>query len=183
MRQEALIIQAKNGQSFTIRTPREDEAQASLDMMVEVAKESPYILSTPESFKQKNVENQIKWFKENAECESAILLALYHHERMIGFCNGSSYKDVKRKHRAGLGISLHQDFRGLGLGFKMMQVLLENMKKFKDVKLIELDVMVNNHAALQMYEKLGFKRAGIFPKAFILSSGEISDNLSMYLEC
>ncbi len=176
------LIQAKNGRIFSIRSPREDEAQASLDMMVEVAAESPYILSTPEFFKQKSIESQIKWFSESAESDSAILLALYDQDRMIGFCDGRSYRDIKRKHRAGLGISLHPNYRGLGLGYKMMEVLISNMKRFKDIQIIELDVMTNNRAALQLYEKLGFKKAGLFPKAFILPSGEVSDNLAMYIE-
>jgi RimJ/RimL family protein N-acetyltransferase len=182
MRQEPITFHAKNGQTFTIRPPREDEAQISLDMMVEVAAESPYILSTPESFKQRSVENQIKWFKECAESEIAILLALYHQDRMIGFCNGSGYKDIKRKHRAGLGVSMRQEFRGLGLGYKMMEALISSMKRFKGVQIIELDVMLNNRPALKMYEKLGFKRAGVFPNAYILPTGEISDNLTMYME-
>lgn len=179
---EKTIILAKNGKTFTVRTPRIEEAQASLEMITEVAASSPYILSTPEVFKKRSVESQEKWFNESAENDSALLLALYDQDRMIGFCDGRSYKDVKRKHRAGLGISLHPEYRGLGLGEKMMQVLIENMKKFKEVQIIELDVMLNNKTALNLYEKMGFKRAGVFPKAFILETGEISDNLSMYLE-
>lgn len=182
MLQSSILFSTHNGQQFEIRTPREDEAQTSLDMMVEVAAQSPYILSMPENFKQRAVENQIKWFKENAESDSAIILAAYHNNRMIGFSNGHSYKDIKRKHRAILGVSLRSEFRGLGIGHKLMEVLIANMKQFPGVKIIELDVMLINKKALRMYEKLGFKRAGIFPKAFILPTGEVSDNLSMYIE-
>lgn len=182
MIQSSITFTAKNGQQIEIRTPNESEAQQSLDMMVEVAAFSPYILSTPESFKGRCVENQIKWFKESAESDSSIILAVYCEGRMIGFCNGSSFKDIKRKHRASLGVSLHHDFRGLGIGKKLMEVLIANMKKFAGVQILELGVMVNNKHALQLYENLGFKKAGVFPKAYILPSGEVSDSLSMYLE-
>ncbi|QDK37850.1 GNAT family N-acetyltransferase [Bdellovibrio sp. NC01] len=182
MIQSSIQFTAKNGQHFEIRTPLESEAQVSLDMMVEVAATSPYILSTPESFKGRSVENQIKWFKESAESDSEIILAVYSEGRMIGFCNGRAYKDIKRKHRAGLGVSLRHEYRGLGIGQELMRVLIESMKKFTGIQIIELEVMMNNKAALQLYENLGFKKAGIFPKAFILPSGEVSDSLAMYLE-
>lgn len=182
MIQESVFLNAKDGQKIEIRTPREEEAQLSLDMMIEVAAHSPYILSTPESFKKKTIENQVKWFKEAAESNDEIILAIYHNNRMIGLCNGRSYRDVKRKHRAGLGISLLPDFRGKGIGYQMMEFLLQKMRQFPDIQIIELDVMTNNTPAVQMYEKLGFKKAGLFPKAFVLPSGEVSDNLTMYME-
>lgn len=177
-----IIFQSKNGKEFVLRSPRVEEAQISLDLMVQIATYSPYILSTPEEFKKRTLEGQQTWFQENAVSDAAIIFAVYHHEQMIGFCNGRSYKDIKRKHRADLGVFLLPDFRGYGLGMKMMEVLIENMKKFSNIKIIELDVMTNNITAMKMYEKLGFKSAGIFPNAFILPSGEVSDNMRMYLE-
>jgi ribosomal protein S18 acetylase RimI-like enzyme len=182
MIQEPVFYTAKNNQQFEIRTPREDEAQSSLEMMIEVAAHSPYILSTPEMFKQRTTETQVKWFQENATSESAVILAAYINGRMIGFCDGRSYKDIKRKHRASLGLTIHPDFRGCGLGKKMMEILLANMKRFSGIKIIELDVMLNNIPALKMYEGLGFKKAGVFPKAYVLPTGEVSDNLTMFLE-
>lgn len=182
MNQSSVIFKAKNGQEIEIRSPYENEAQLVLDMMVDVSAHSPYILSTPESFKQKTVESQIKWFKDCQESDASILLAVFNNGRIIGFCGGHSYKDIKRRHRAGLGVTLHPDFRGIGIGQKLMEVLLDNMKRFTGIQIIELDVMLNNQQALRLYEKLGFKKAGIFPKAFILPSGEVSDNLTMYLE-
>ncbi len=42
--------------------------------------------------------------------------------------------------------------------------------------------MTDNLPAVKMYEGLGFKRGGIFPKAFILPDGKVVDNLTMYME-
>lgn len=182
MIQSSVTFISKNNLQFEIRTPREDEAQATLDMMLVLSAESPYILMTPESVRQKTVDGQIKWFQESAASDAAVILAVFNEGRMIGLCDGRSYKDMKRRHRAGLGISILSEFRGCGLGQKLMEVLLDNMRSFAGIQIIELDVMLNNHSALKLYEKLGFKKAGVFPKAFILPSGEVSDNLTMYLE-
>ena len=46
----------------------------------------------------------------------------------------------------------------------------------------KLDVMSANHHAIALYKSLGFREAGIFPKAYILPSGEELDNISMYIQ-
>jgi putative acetyltransferase len=178
----ALNLKLKDGRQVQIRSPRGDEAQICLEAIIEIAANSPYILSTPESFQKQTVENQTKWIEDSAESDSAIVLAAYFEGQMIGLCDGRSYKDIKRKHRAALGISLHPDFRSGGLGRKLTEVLLENMKKFAGIKIIELDVMSTNSSAIRLYESLGFKKAGVFPKAYVLPSREVLDNISMYIE-
>jgi hypothetical protein len=75
MIQPPIFFTARNGQPFEIRTPRDDEAQVSLDLMVDIAAHSPYILSTPESFKKRELEKQIIWFQDSASSDSALLLS------------------------------------------------------------------------------------------------------------
>lgn len=173
---------AKDGKTYVIKSPTEHEVEALREFMIEVAETSPYILSTPESFRQKKVESQIKWIQESAASDKSIIMALYEGDKMRGLCDAWSYPDIKRQHRASLGISLHPDTRGKGIGTHLMKVLIEAMKTFAGIKIIELDVMTNNKAALHMYEKMGFKHGGRFPNAYLLPTGEISDNLKMYLD-
>lgn len=183
MIQTSIRIKDKNGSEYTFRTPRSDEAKNILESMAEIAASSPYIISTPESFRAKTLDSQIKWLEEAEKSDVAIIIAAFDsNERIVGLCNGRSYSDAKRKHRAALGISVHPDVRGRGVGKKLMNILLERMKQFNGVKIIELDVMTQNTPALKMYEELGFKEAGVFPKAFILPTGEVVDNLSMFME-
>lgn len=183
MIQLPININDKKGSEYTLRTPKSDEAQIILDVMAEIASRSPYILSTPESFRSRSLELQIKWIEESEKSDTSVIIGAYDkNDKIIGLCNGSSYKDVKRQHRAALGVSIHSDFHGLGIGKKLMEVLLNNMKTFKGIKMIELDVMTDNFPALKMYENLGFKRGGVFPKAFILPEGKVVDNLTMYME-
>ncbi|MBC7457379.1 MAG: GNAT family N-acetyltransferase [Bdellovibrionaceae bacterium] len=183
MIQAPIKIKDKKDSEYIFRTPNFDEAQLILDSMVEIAASSPYILSTPESFRTRSLDLQIKWIKESEKSDVSIIIGAYDKSgKIIGFCNGSSYNDVKRKHRAALGVSIHPDYRGLGLGKRLMEVLIDNMKLFSGNKIIELDVMTENIPAIKMYESLGFKHGGIFPKAFILPDGKVIDNLTMYME-
>lgn len=183
MIQVPIVIKDNLGFEYTLRTPKSDEAKIILESITEIAVSSPYILSTPESFRQRTVESQVKWIEDAEKSDVAVIIGAYDlNNKIVGFCNGQSYKDIKRKHRAALGISIHPDYRQRGIGNILMEVLIANMKKFAGIKIIELDVMLQNLAAVKMYEKLGFKRAGIFPNAYILPTGEILDNLTMYMQ-
>ena len=183
MIQSPITIKDKNGTEYVFKTPKSDEAQVILNSMAKIAVSSPYILSTPESFRAITLDSQIKWLEAAEKSDVAIIIGAYDlHGRIVGFCNGRSFTDVKRKHRAALGVSVHPEVRGLGLGKKLMEVLIQNMKSFSGIKIIELDVMTANIPAIKMYESLGFKRGGIFPKAFILPGEEVVDNLTMYME-
>lgn len=183
MVQSPIRIKDKKGVEYMFRTPRSDEAQIILESMAEIAASSPYILSTPESFRAKSIESQVKWLEDAEKSDVAVIIGAYDsNNRIVGFCNGRSYGDIKRKHRAALGVSVHPEIRGVGIGKKLMEVLISNMKQFAGIKIIELDVMAQNLPAVKMYENLGFKNAGMFPKAFILPTGEVLDNLTMYME-
>ena len=183
MVQVPILIKDKHGAEFTFRTPGSDEAQVILESMAEIAASSPYILSTPESFRAKSIESQVKWLEDAEKSDVAVIIAAYDsNNRIVGFCNGRSFGDIKRRHRAGLGVSIHPELRGRGLGKKLMEVLITKMKQFVGIKIIELDVMTQNLPAVKMYEDLGFVKAGVFPKAFILPTGETLDNLTMYME-
>jgi putative acetyltransferase len=182
MEQSLIYFTLHDGRQVEIRSPRVDEAPLVLSAMIDIAESSPYILSTSEDFKKKTVEQQTKWIEECAQSSSAIILACYFEGKVVGLCDARRFKDSKRKHRADLGISVREEFRAGGLGRKMTEVLLKNMKTFNGIKIIELDVMSKNSAAIKLYESFGFKRAGVFPKAYILPSGEELDNIKMYMD-
>lgn len=182
MIQSSIKIKDKNDNEYTFRTPKIEEAQSILDAMIEISANSPYILMTPDSVRSKTLESQIKWLQDSEDSDVSVIIGVYTSaNQIIGLCNARSFADIKRKHRASLGVTLHPDFRGLGIGRKLMEVLIEKMKTFTDIKIIELDVMTKNEQAVKIYQGLGFKKVGILPNAFILPSGEIIDNMHMYL--
>jgi len=55
-----------------------------------------------------------------------------------------------------LSIAVHPEYRGLGIGEK---VLRENIRRLKElgVRKVVLEVRVSNTAAIQLYKKLGFE--------------------------
>ncbi len=58
----------------------------------------------------------------------------------------------------GFGIGLHKDYRGRGLGGKLMRELFETGKRELGLERIELSVDANNTPAVKLYEKFGFRK-------------------------
>lgn len=80
-----------------------------------------------------------------------------------------------------IGISIAKEYRGIGLGLEMMNVLLRLSKNSGEYRIATLDVFSNNLPAKNLYEKIGFKVAGVVPK-FCKIGNSYVDDIRMYKE-
>lgn len=174
-------ISLKNGESVILRPAQESEAEALLDAFIEISATSPYILSTLESARLKTVETQAAWIRGSNENPRSILIVAEHGHKIVGITNMVAFKDVKRLHRAGLGMSVHFKYRGLGLGDALLKKLIELSREIPDLELLELNVMSPNVAAYRLYQKSGFQECGRYEKAYRLETGEYVDDIMMHL--
>lgn len=62
-------------------------------------------------------------------------------------------------------IAVHPDFRGRGLGDKIIEAVIEECKKNSIISMT-LEVKVSNYAAQSLYRKYGFKPSGIRPEYY-----------------
>lgn len=178
----AHTIQTKNGDSIILRPALVSEAEPLLIAFKEILTTSPYILSTPESAAKKTVETQVKWITDANEDPRAALVIAEHQGRIVGITNLVSFKDSKRFHRAGLGMSVHHDYRGQGLGEALLRHLIDVARAIEGLKFLELNVMSANQPALRFYQKLGFQQTGYLREAYRQPDGSFTDDISMSLD-
>lgn len=74
-------------------------------------------------------------------------------------------------------IAVKESFRNRGFGKMLMEALTEEAKKL-EIFSMTLEVRVSNENAVKLYEKMGFKSAGVRPKYY--PDGE--DAFIMWLE-
>lgn len=79
------------------------------------------------------------------------------------------FNDDNAERRGYLGIQLAQGYRGKGFGRKLMQAAIDDARRY-GFEVIELTVFQSNFAAIELYEKLGFKHTG-YGKRVILPVG------------
>lgn len=62
----------------------------------------------------------------------------------------------RQRHSAVLGIMVHSDFHGKGVGNRLMETLVDLADNWLLLKRIDLTVFPDNHGAIKRYEKFGF---------------------------
>ena len=93
---------------------------------------------------------------------------------MIGIRCGTN----RMSHSAGLGMSVHDDFQGQGIGAKLMAAAVDLAEGWLNIRRIELHVFTDNEPAIALYKKFGFEIEGTH-RAFALREGQYVDAYSM----
>lgn len=100
-------------------------------------------------------------------------------EKLVGeFGVAQVRPHIKYRHRAVVGISVRKDHLGCGLGSYLMQLAIDQTRA-NGFEQLELGVYSDNARAIHLYEKFGFERYGIQPRAFKLKDGTYRDEIIM----
>jgi putative acetyltransferase len=80
----------------------------------------------------------------------------------------------RRAHAAGIGMAVHDDFQGKGVGTALLAAAIELAERWLGVHRIELDVYTDNEPALRLYRRFGFVVEGTL-RRFALRDGQWVD--------
>lgn len=103
---------------------------------------------------------------------SGICLAAHSGEELLGYVICSRYDQVWHL----MNIAVSPDSRRGGVASKLMRRLFDDAR---GVLPFTLEVRVSNHGAIEMYERFGFRSAGVRPR-YYHDNGE--DALIMWLD-
>jgi putative acetyltransferase len=84
----------------------------------------------------------------------------------------------KLRHSGSLGIMVHDQFQGRGIGRELLEALLHIADNFLGLTRVELEVFPDNERAIRLYENCGFELEGRKRKA-VWRHGEHQDSLLM----
>jgi putative acetyltransferase len=66
----------------------------------------------------------------------------------------------RRKHTGGIGMAVHDDFQGQGVGTALMQAAIDLADNWLNLQRLELTVFVDNEPAVRLYKRCGFEIEG-----------------------
>lgn len=98
-------------------------------------------------------------------------------DKVVGWCDVFPEDSPRQSHRGGLGMGLIPEYRGQGIGSKLLAAVIEHSKKF-GLEKIELNVYTTNTSAIALYKKHGFEQEGLIKKYRKLD-GKYFDSLVM----
>jgi putative acetyltransferase len=84
----------------------------------------------------------------------------------------------RRAHVASLGMMVHADFQGRGVGSALMEAAVDLAENWLNISRIELKCYSDNTAALALYRKFGFEIEGTL-RGYVFRAGHLADSYLM----
>ena len=177
MKIEPRMFTLPSGEVLTVRSLCADDAEALSAFRNATYSETHFMARYPEEGASlEAMRNGL------AGSESSALnfeVGAFAGEKLVGeFGVAQVRPHLKYRHRAGMGISVLKDYWGCGLGSYLMQLAIDQTRA-NGFEQLELGVFSDNTRAIHLYEKVGFERYGIQPRAFKLKDGTYRDEIIM----
>ena len=177
MKIEPRMFTLPSGEVLTVRSLCADDAEALSAFRNATYSETYFMARNPEECASLEAVQ-----KGLAGSESSALnfeVGAFAGEKLVGeFGVAQLRPHIKYRHRAGMGISVLKDYWGCGLGSYLMQLAVDQTRA-NGFEQLELGVFSDNTRAIHLYEKFGFERYGIQPRAFKLKDGTYRDEIIM----
>jgi L-phenylalanine/L-methionine N-acetyltransferase len=87
-------------------------------------------------------------------------------------------RSPRRRHVAGLGMAVHDDWQGRGVGTALLRAATELSDAWLNLRRIELTVYTDNVRAIKLYEKFGFQVEGTL-REYAFRDGAFVDAYTM----
>lgn len=172
----------KDGRQALLRSPGEEDVESTLEYLRISAGETEFILRYPEECGKYTAEAEKLLFEhKNASNYDAMILCIVDG-KVAGNCEISFHKAIKTRHRADIGIAILKEFWNQGIGTAMFQEMIRLAQEREEVTQMELEFVEGNVRARQLYEKMGFRIAGVHPNAIRLKDGTLLNEYLMIRE-
>ncbi len=111
--------------------------------------------------------------------ESVYTLVGVIDERIVGSVTVVTFPDrPRRKHVGVIGISVHGDWQGKGVGGELMRAIVDLADNWLNLTRLELEVYADNEPAIRLYERFGFEVEGTL-RRHAFRDGEYVDSKVM----
>ncbi|WP_425414716.1 N-acetyltransferase family protein [Peribacillus kribbensis] len=166
--------------NYVIRTGKIEDAEVTLDIQKSVVCEREYLIAYPEEF-NKTPSQQREWIQSILENENETIIVAEKDGEVIGWIVFESTQNRKRlSHTGSFGMLIRNNYRGMGIGKMLLQVLLEWAENNPLIEKVSLAVFSTNHRAISLYKKMGFIEEGRKINEFKFDDNEYVDDILMY---
>ena len=164
MRYNQTVI-LKNGKEALLRNGDSADGRIVYEVFNAVHAETDYLLSYPDenSF---DPEQESQFLEEKTKSPDEIEIIALVDGEIVGTAGIEAVgRKHKLRHRAELGISVLKEYWGLGLGKALTKACIQCAKEAGYTQ-VELNVVAENEAAINLYQSLGFVEFGRNPRGF-----------------
>ena len=166
------IVKLKDREHLLIRNAIESDAAEIIKYFKKVTSETDFLVTQPDEVIM-SIDQEKAIIRAHLEKKNSLFLVALLNDEVVGSLNFIGGGRKRTKHKGELGMSVLKDFWGLGIGSALLQSLLDWTKK-SEIRKLQLEVMVDNERAINLYRKFGFKIEGRKEKA-VFKNGKYID--------
>mgnify|MGYP003563302920 CR=1 FL=1 len=181
MMRYAETVVLKDGGELLVRNAGASYARALRDVMQRTHAETDYLLSYPDE-QSVDDEHEARSLVETERSDNEVELVAVVDGKIVGRA-GITAVGSRRKvaHRARFGISVLQEYWGLGIGRVLMEASIDCARQAGYTQL-ELEVVADNERAVSLYRCAGFEEYGRNPRGYRSATSGYQELVHMRLE-
>lgn len=174
-------VELKCGLELLVRNAVASDARALRDIMQRTHAETDYLLSYPDE-QSVDEEQEARSLAETERSDNEVELVAVVDGKIVGSA-GVTAVGSRRKvaHRARFGISVLQEYWGMGIGRVLMDACIDSARRAGYSEL-ELEVVADNERAVSLYRRAGFEEYGRNPRGYRSAASGYQELVHMRLE-
>ena len=153
------------GDKMEIRNIRIEDAENYLDMLLNLDKETKFMMFEPGE--RPTDINALKNAIEKSINDNNLFLVATHKENIVGFLSIQRGEYRRIRHTGYLVVGIREKYRGMGIGNALFSKI-DTWAMENNITRLELTVICSNTIAKHLYEKNRFIVEGIKKKAMII---------------
>lgn len=169
----------KDEREIIFRYPTFEDAQIMADYANVLSEERTFMNSQGEQISLEFEQERLTKLLKQIEEKKAVQILVFCGKDLVGISD-VIMRDKAQNHVGTFGISLAKNFRGVGLGKKLMQLTIdEATAKIPQLNILLLGVFGDNKIGQKLYKKMGFKKIGALPQG-LMHKDHFDDHIYMY---
>ncbi len=152
-----MVFTAKNGKRVKFRPEQCGDTEMLWKMFSALSKESASNLLPP--FTRERVEGWTRNINYNEVLAIVAVIEEKSERRIVGDGSLKFNSQEALKHKAEIGITVHDNYQNMGIGTALLNHLI-NIARMKKLSKVWLQVSTDNDRAINVYKKAGFEIEG-----------------------
>lgn len=162
-----------------IRDVVSDDAPALLALFQQVARESAFLVVSPNEADRTTVEEMQESIEVYTNNEHCLFIAAVIEKELVGGLTLMQCEWQKQEHIAGLDIAVKSSRWNLGIARRLMNDVMQWLEAQTVIKCVQLEVMANNEKGIRLFRNFGFHEEGRQSRAIYLDHGMYEDVVLM----
>lgn len=173
-------VNLKNGDRLIIRKAQKEDASRIIEYINNVAAESDFLTFGAGEFNVSIADEEAQ-IVSSIKTDNSLFIVAEIDGRIVAFLTFIGGKRPRILHIGEFGVSVLKEYWGIGIGKLVIEYLIDWAVQSKVVRKINLKVRSDHKLAINLYEKLGFRKEGLITRFFYINN-KFYDAIEMGME-